>query len=189
MRIYFHHFSFVVTVIITVPPTTVHSDKNVGMIVATVICYQSIYLPSWHNLFENKQYLGYVLSGNLSYFKTIGQQRTQSSGFDIREIFYKTFILNRNIIFRDECMELTWHQSICSQRANRCQPCKHQGPFRYHGLTLIPVWIINYIHYNAWDEIIYPFPNFTGCSVKVSKWIINFIPHFTRRIITYPCWD
>ena len=40
-------------------------------------------------------------------------------------------------------------------------------PFYYHGLTSIPVWISNYIHYNVWDEIIYPFLNFNGETVEV----------------------
>ena len=44
------------------------------------------------------------------------------------------------------------------------QPC---GPFYYHGLTLIPAWISNYIHYNVWDEITYPFLNFNGATVEV----------------------
>ena len=29
------------------------------------------------------------------------------------------------------------------------------GPFYLHGLTLIPAWISNYIHYKVWDEIIH----------------------------------
>ena len=61
--------------------------------------------------------------------------------------------------------------------------------FYKHGLTLIPSWIINYIHYNMWDEITYPFPNFNGATVEVWKWISNFTPHFIGRVITYPCWD
>ena len=40
-----------------------------------------------------------------------------------------------------------------------------------------------------WDEIIYPFPNFNGCTVEVWEWISNFIPHFTRHMIAYPCCD
>ena len=43
-------------------------------------------------------------------------------------------------------------------------PCGH---FYYHGLTLIPAWISNYIHYNVWDEITYPFLNFNGATVEV----------------------
>ena len=41
------------------------------------------------------------------------------------------------------------------------------GPFYKHGLTLIPAWISNYIHYKEWDEITYPFLNFNGCTVEV----------------------
>ena len=41
------------------------------------------------------------------------------------------------------------------------------GPFYEHGLTWIPVWTSNYIHYNVWDEITYPFLNFNGCTVEV----------------------
>ena len=38
-----------------------------------------------------------------------------------------------------------------------------------------------------WDQITYPFPNFNGCTVEVWEWISNFIPHFIRDVITYPC--
>ena len=41
------------------------------------------------------------------------------------------------------------------------------GPFYQHGLTLIPAWISNYIHYKVWDEIIYPFLNFNGVNFEV----------------------
>ena len=50
-------------------------------------------------------------------------------------------------------------------------------------------WISNCIHYKAWDEITYPFPNFNSATVEVWEWISNFIPHFTGHVITYPCWD
>ena len=64
-----------------------------------------------------------------------------------------------------------------------------RGPFYYHGLTLIPAWISNFIHCKLWYEIIYPFPNFNGCTVEVWKWISNFISHFAGHVITYPWWD
>ena len=32
---------------------------------------------------------------------------------------------------------------------------------------LIPAWISNYIHYNVWGEITYPFLNFNGATVEV----------------------
>ena len=36
------------------------------------------------------------------------------------------------------------------------------GPFRWYGLTLIPIWISNNVHYNVWGEFNYPFPNSIG---------------------------
>ena len=41
----------------------------------------------------------------------------------------------------------------------------------------------------VWDEITYPFPNFTSCTVEVWEWMSNFMPHFKVDVITYPCWD
>ena len=42
-----------------------------------------------------------------------------------------------------------------------------RGRFYKHGLTLIPAWISNYIHYKVWDEITYPFLNFNRATVEV----------------------
>ena len=42
-----------------------------------------------------------------------------------------------------------------------------RGPFYSHGLTLIPAWISNYIHYKVWNEITYPFLNFNSATVEV----------------------
>ena len=39
------------------------------------------------------------------------------------------------------------------------------------------------------DEITYPFPNFIRCTVDVSEWIGNFIPHVIIDAITNPCSD
>ena len=52
---------------------------------------------------------------------------------------------------------------------NRCS----WDPFYSHGLTLIPALISNYVHYNMWGEITYPFPNFNGYTVEVWEWISN----------------
>ena len=52
------------------------------------------------------------------------------------------------------------------------------GPL-LHGLTLIPAWISNRMPSRVWDEIICPFPNFSGCTVKVARlkfgdgWVIS----------------
>ena len=65
----------------------------------------------------------------------------------------------------------------------------YSGPFYKHGLTLIPAWISNHIHYKVWDEITYPFLNFNGATVEVWEWINNFIPYIIVDVITYPCRD
>ena len=41
------------------------------------------------------------------------------------------------------------------------------SPFYLHGLTFIPAWISNYIHYEVWGEITYPFLNFNSATVEV----------------------
>ena len=64
------------------------------------------------------------------------------------------------------------------------------APFLPHVRSLIPARISNYIHYEVWDEIIYPFTNFKGCTIEVCEWILsNFTPHFIGHVITYPCWE
>ena len=47
----------------------------------------------------------------------------------------------------------------------------------------------NYIHYEMWDDITYPFPNVNDRTVEVWDWKSDFIPHFTGRVITYPSGD
>ena len=73
-------------------------------------------------------------------------------------------------------------------RATHCNELS-SSPFYWHGLTLNPARISNCIHYIVWDEITYPSLNFNGATVEVQKWISNTIPHFTRHVIPYPCWD
>ena len=63
---------------------------------------------------------------------------------------------------------------------------RHMVSLGHNELTLIRAWLINYIHYDVWDEITYPFQNFSSCTAHVWKWLINFIPHFTRIVIAYP---
>ena len=61
------------------------------------------------------------------------------------------------------------------------------APFYYNGLTLILPWLSNHTSAKVWDEIIYPFANFSGCTVEVWELIGNFIPHIITDIINYPC--
>ena len=63
------------------------------------------------------------------------------------------------------------------------------APFYYYGLTLIPAWINNCVHYILWSEITYPFPNSIGATVEVWEWISSFIPYFIVDVITFPCFD
>ena len=53
-----------------------------------------------------------------------------------------------------------------------------------YGLTVIPGWISNHIHYKILDEITYPFPNFNGAAVEVWEWISNFTEHYIGHAIT-----
>ena len=57
-------------------------------------------------------------------------------------------------------------------------------------INLYPMPVIGWcqnIYYKVWDEITYPFLNFNGATVEIKEWINNFIPHFSRHVITYPC--
>ena len=40
----------------------------------------------------------------------------------------------------------------------------------------IVYWTSNAMASRVWDEIIYQFPNFHGCTVEVLQWISNFVP-------------
>ena len=60
-------------------------------------------------------------------------------------------------------------------------PFYPRGPIYKHGLTSIPAWICNSIHYKEWDEITYPFLYFNIFTVEVCEWMLNFIPHFKGR--------
>ena len=45
-----------------------------------------------------------------------------------------------------------------------------------------------WLHY-MWDKITYQYPNLNGCAVEVWELISSFISHFTRHMLTHPCWD
>ena len=68
-------------------------------------------------------------------------------------------------------------------------PSLTSGQFYWFAFTLLPARISNSIHYKAWDEITYPFPNFNSTTGEVWEWMSNFIPHFTWHVITYTYWD
>ena len=53
--------------------------------------------------------------------------------------------------------------------------------FYLYVITLILAWMSNYIHYQVWNEITFPFPN--AAAVEVCKWIYNFTPHSMGRCL------
>ena len=71
--------------------------------------------------------------------------------------------------------------------------CHSENTYNYLGpllltlINLIPVWISNYTHYQLWDKITYPFPNFSGAADEVWEWISNFNPHFDRQLFAILC--
>ena len=122
--------------------------------------------------------------------------------FHLKLIYYHTFclclllfqnngwIMGELVLFPVEPYLLSCYlNTVCNMSPELAVISVTRGSFYEHGLTLIPVWISNYIYYKLWDEIIYPFLNFNGCNVEVYEWISNFIPHFTGHVITYLCWD
>ena len=69
---------------------------------------------------------------------------------------------------------------MITTQEKKIPPCTH---FTNRDL---PAWINKYIYYKEWDEITKPFTNFTGATVEVWEWMIDFIAHL---LIIYPCWD
>ena len=53
------------------------------------------------------------------------------------------------------------------------------------GLTLIPAWIVNYIHYEIWVEINYPLPDIKGETVEASE--IYPILYWKRDFLSKSC--
>ena len=51
----------------------------------------------------------------------------------------------------DLCGDFAQAFQVSSDILNNC--VASSGPFFWHGLTLIPTWISNYICYKMWDEI------------------------------------
>ena len=91
------------------------------------------------------------------------------------------------IIFSISTIESVWWQDarifyhdnalkniVCKIAAILFKPkCVNQSASRQELKTLIIAWISDYGYYKGWGEIIYPFPNFSGCAVEVWDWISN----------------
>ena len=76
---------------------------------------------------------------------------------------------------------------VCPSPAEDALPGNIQESLLLTRITLVTVWISNYIHYDVWGGITYPFPNFNGCTIEVWEWMINFVQHFIGNVISYPC--
>ena len=63
-------------------------------------------------------------------------------------------------------MRVKYHAILTFKTGEELSSGDIWAPFYKHGLTLIPAWISNYTHYNAWNEITYPFLNFNGATVE-----------------------
>ena len=63
------------------------------------------------------------------------------------------------------------------------------GSFYQYGLTLFSAGISNHMPSKVWDDIIFPFPYFNGCIIKVCGWIRNFSQYFMMDVVIYPCCD
>ena len=59
-----------------------------------------------------------------------------------------------------------------------------RGPFYWHGSTLLPAWISNYIHYNVWMKSLIHSQTSTTWVWKRKS---NSILYICAYMITYPC--
>ena len=66
-------------------------------------------------------------------------------------------------------LKIAWERNnISIELVLRCwRGLEISGRFYQPGLTLIPAWMNNYIHYKMRDEITYSFLNLNGCTVEV----------------------
>ena len=62
-------------------------------------------------------------------------------------------------------------------------------PISLPWIILITTQMKNHIHYEVWNEITHPLPNFNRATVEVWEWMSKFIPHFIGFVIIYPCAD
>ena len=94
-------------------------------------------------------------------------------------------------VYRENTCNMARHCKLrfhfnCIQCCDR--KCPLWNPWQGNqGLSLISAWISkisNNIHYKVWDEITYPFQNFSRCT-EIWKWVNSF--HFIMDVITYPC--
>ena len=52
--------------------------------------------------------------------------------------------------------------------------------------SLFAFYIRDYIHYEVWNAITYPFPNFNGAALEVWGWKKHFVSHTTGHMDIFP---
>ena len=91
-------------------------------------------------------------------------------------IVQQMFSVQNFITIRLLCNKPWWNEVLrryfcCDNALIHTKPWSLIYPFHQWALLLTwisyHVWLSNYIHYNVWGEIIYPFPNFNGGTVEV----------------------
>ena len=92
------------------------------------------------------------------------------TGFDIIhcKFYVLSDIVNSAGIDITNCgtaTDLLLLQSYLICLSNQAMP---RGPFKEHGLALIPRGINNYIYYKMWDGITNPCPNFNDATAKMN---------------------
>ena len=68
--------------------------------------------------------------------------------------------------------------------------CRCQDPFYWHGLSVIPAWISNYIHYTVWKWISYFIPHLTGdgnCLIAIAASNMVVYDEINFRRIAFTC--
>ena len=76
---------------------------------------------------------------------------------------------------------MAWCRQATSHYLSQCWP-RSLLPYE-----LIPAWISNYIQFKVWDEITYPFPNFSGAAIEVWEWILDMWLLIHAGIKVNPC--
>ena len=120
------------------------------------------------------------------HFRSASWCAVSSAGWDMSAM-YSIYCINSDI---NELVSLVTSDGTTSTSVEMIVEWYHTTRHNLGPLTNMDVaWITNYIHYNVWEEITYPFPNFNGYTVEAWEWISNFILYFTGHVITYPCCD
>ena len=147
-----------------------------------ILCWESVDVVLYYSLSDNSSRSIFVLLTEIKFMLSylIASNWMQQDTFDYNSTFVqvKSIGVNWPQCVKSIFPELLWRKLNGYLR---------EITFINIVKTVIPA--SNYIHCEVWDEIIYPFPNFNGCTFEAWDRISNFNSHFSGNVITYPCWD